>query len=306
MKFSIFTIALAVASLTPVPQRTARDFYNEGVARLHDKELRAAESAFRAAAQTNQESIQPAAAYNLGHVRFAQGKETLKGEGDRVQLLDSSQAAEVVAEEAIKRAQGVVESEELNAIIGAYMQGRAAKKQLRASRDESTRELDLIGSALERWRRSKSDFLSAAELDITNTDATTNADIVERHIAKLLDFQKKLKQQNEQAGQAREKLKELMKQLRGKIPKDMQSESDDEEDDDDEQEKKEDGKKDEPKPGKQQQQRIGGDRQVSPEMARWLKETMKRRTMSVQEGEGEGVRAGDKESKPEQRKGKDW
>lgn len=303
MKFSIFTIALAVASLAPAPQRTARDFYNEGVAKLRDKELRAAESAFRAAAQTNQESIQPAAAYNLGHVRFAQGKETLKGEGDRGQLLDSSQAAEVVAEEAIKRAQGVVESEELNAIIGAYMQGRAAKKQLRASRDESTRELDLIGSALERWRRSKSDFLSAAELDTANADATTNADIVERHIAKLLDFQKKLKQQNEQAGQAREKLKELMKQLRGKIPKDMQSESDDEEDDDEE---KEDGKQDAPKPGKQQQQRIGGDRQVSPEMARWLKETMKRRTMSVQEGEGEGVRAGDKESKPEQRKGKDW
>ncbi len=306
MKLSIFTTALAVAALTPTTQRTARDFYNEGVAKLRDKELRAAESAFRAAAQSNQDAIQPAAAYNLGHVRFAQGKETLKGEGNRAQLLDSSQAAEIVAEEAIKRAQGVVESEELNAIIGAYMQGRAAKKQLRASRDESTRELDIIGSALERWRRSKSDFLSAAELDVTNTDATTNADIVEKHIAKLLDFQKKLKQQTEEAGQAREKLKELMKQLRGKIPKDLQRESDDEEDDDEDEEKKEDGKKDEPKPGEKQQQRIGGDRQVSPEMARWLKETMKRRTMSVQEGEGEGVRAGTKESKPEQRKGKDW
>ena len=305
MKLSIFTITLAVAALTPATQRTARDFYNEGVAKLREKELRAAEGAFRAAAQSNQDTIQPAAAYNLGHVRFAQGKETLKGEGNRDQLLDNSQAAEVLAEEAIKRAQGVVESEELNAIIGAYMQGRAARKQMRASRDESTRELDLIGAALERWRRSKGDFLSAAELDATNADATYNADIVEQHIAKLLEFEKKLKDQNEQAGKVREKLKELMKQLRGKIPKDMQRESDDEEDDDEEEEKKEDGKKDEPKPGQKQQQRIGGDRQVSPEMARWLKETMKRRTMSVQEGEGEGVRAG-KETKPEQRKGKDW
>ena len=139
MKLSIFTITLAVAALTPATQRTARDFYNEGVAKLREKELRAAEGAFRAAAQSNQDTIQPAAAYNLGHVRFAQGKETLKGEGNRDQLLDNSQAAEVLAEEAIKRAQGVVESEELNAIIGAYMQGRAARKQMRASRDESTR-----------------------------------------------------------------------------------------------------------------------------------------------------------------------
>ena len=94
----------------------------------------------------------------------------------------------------------------------------------------------------------------------------------------------------------------MMKKMRGKIPKEMQRESDDEEDDDDEEEKKE-----EPKRGEKQTQRIGSDREVSPDMARWLKETMKRRTMSLgTKQEGEGFKPTEEQRKPQPRKGRNW
>ena len=292
----LFTAVPALAS-----QPGARELYNEGVSRLGNGELRDAEMVLRKAAGADVEAVQPLALYNLGHVRFRQGEETLKGEGSRQQLLDSSAAACTVAEEAIRNGGRALESEELQTIISAYMDARAARKELRFSRDETSRTMGLIGSTLERWRRSVGDFLSAMELDASNGDAKINAEIVERKIAALLKFKKQLEQQGEQVAGEREKIKEMMKKMRGKIPKEMQRESDEEEDDDD------DEKKDEPKPGEKQQQRIGSDREVSPDMARWLKETMKRRTMSLgTKQEGEGFKPTEEQRKPQQRKGRDW
>ena len=80
-----------------------------------------------------------------------------------------------------------------------------------------------------------------------------NAEFVERKIEELLKFKKQIEQQAEQVAEEREKMKEAMKKLRGKIPKDMQRESDDEEDDGDEEEKQDK----EPKAGEKQQQRLG-------------------------------------------------
>ena len=292
----LFTAVPALAS-----QPGARELYNEGVSRLGNGELRDAEMVLRKAAGADVEAVQPLALYNLGHVRFRQGEETLKGEGSRQQLLDSSAAACTVAEEAIRNGGRALESEELQTIISAYMDARAARKELRFSRDETSRTMGLIGSTLERWRRSVGDFHSAVELDASNGDAKINAEIVERKIAALLKFKKQLEQQGEQVAGEREKIKEMMKKMRGKIPKEMQRESDEEEDDDD------DEKKDEPKPGEKQQQRIGSDREVSPDMARWLKETMKRRTMSLgTKQEGEGFKPTEEQRKPQQRKGRDW
>ena len=285
----------------------ARYFYNEGVTKLAGKELREAETAFRLAVETNHEPVQPAALYNLGHVRFLQGKETLKGEGNRQQLLDSSDAATAFAEEVIRHASPIAESDDVNELIGAYMEARAARKRLRLTKEESTREMDLLGSALSRWRRSVGDFRSAHELNQANTDASFNADVVERHIEELLKFKKKLEEQQDNVGQQREKLKELMKKMRGKIPKEMQRGSDEEEDDE------EDEQQDPPPNGetaKQQQQRIGGDREIDPDMLRVLKEKMPQRTMSVgQDGEREmqGFRPdGQKPGEPKNRKGRDW
>ena len=128
-----------------------------------------------------------------------------------------------------------------------------------------------------------------------------NAEFVERKIEELLKFKKQVEQQSEQVAEEREKIKEAMKKMRGKIPKEMQRESDEEENDDDEE------KGEEPKPGEKQQQRIGSDREVSPDMARWLKETMKRRTMSLgTKQEGEGFKPTEEQRKPQQKKGRDW
>jgi tetratricopeptide (TPR) repeat protein len=303
MKLLHFAVAVLSAAPALAVQRSARELYNDGVGKLGKGELREAETVLREAAAANVDSVQPLALYNLGHVRFQQGVETLKGEGNRQQLLDSSDAACAVAEEAIRRGERVLESEDLQQIIAAYMEARAARKDLRIARDETRRMLDLLGSALARWRRSVGDFHSAAELDSSNRDATFNADVVERKIAELLKFKKKAEEQSEAVADEREKIKETMKKMRGKIPKDMQRESDDEEDDEEDEEKE----KGEPKIGEKQQQRIGGEREVSPEMARWLKETMKRRTMSLgTKEEGEGFRPADEQRKPAQRKGRDW
>ena len=144
---------------------------------------------------------------------------------------------------------------------------------------------------------------SALELDTANADAKANAEFVERKIEELLKFKKQVEQQSEQVAEEREKMKEAMKKLRGKIPKEMQRESDDEEDDGDEEDKEDK----EPKAGEKQQQRLGSDREVSPDMARWLKETMKRRTMSLgTQQEGEGFRPTEEQRKPKTGKGRDW
>ena len=294
--------ALAVTSV----KQGAREFYNDGVGKLDKGELRDAEMMLRKAAGAEVEAVQPLALYNLGHVRFRQGEETMKGEGNRQQLIDSSAAAVTVAEEAIRNAGRALESDELKEIIAAYMEARASRKELRFSRDETSRTLGLIGSALERWRRSVGDFHSALELDAANGDAKVNAEFVERKIEELLKFKKQVEQQSEQVADEREKMKEAMKKLRGKIPKDMQRESDDEEDDGEEDEKQDK----EPKAGEkqpQQVQRLGSDREVSPDMARWLKETMKRRTMSLgTKQEGEGFRPTEEQRKPKTGKGRDW
>ena len=287
--------------------------YNNGVKKFAEKDLREAEVAFRGAVATNHQTVQPAALYNLGHVRFLQGKETLKGEGNRQQLLDSSSAAAVLAEEVIRRAAPIAEREDVQELINAYMEARAARRQLRVNRDENTRELDLLGSALARWRRSVGDFRSAVELSPDRKDAAFNADVVERHIDELLKYKKQLEAQQEQVGQQREKLKDLMKKMRGKIPKEMQRGSDEEEDDEEEDEPQEE-EKGQKETAKQQQQRIGGEREIDPDMLRVLKEKMPQRTMSVgqegeREGQQQGFRADGKSGDPKDpkgRKGRDW
>ena len=287
--------------------------YNEGVTRLAANDLKEAETAFRRTVESNQQQLQPTALYNLGHVRFLQGKETLQGEGNRQQLLDSSAAVTAIAEEVLRRVTPASESEDVQELISAYMEARSSRKQLRLARDENTRELDLLGSALSRWRRSVGDFRSAHELNPSDSEAAFNADVVERHIQELLKFKKKVEEQQEKIGDQREKLTQTMKKMRGKIPKEMQRGSDDEEEDEEEEEPEQ--PREPPKGDKptQQQQRIGGDREIDPDMLRVLKEKMPQRTMSVgQEGEEgppgpRGSRPdGQKPGQPRGRKGKDW
>ena len=97
--------------------------------------------------------------------------------------------------------------------------------------------------------------LSHAEKDALIKALFERLAAAERRIAELLKFQKKLEEKQDKVDGQRQQLKDLMKKMRGKIPKEMQRGSDDEEDDDDDEERQDEdnGKKE---ASKQQQQRI--------------------------------------------------
>ncbi len=298
--------AILAATAAKAPSPSAQDRYNEGVHKMQSDNLVEAETAFIDAARTNHPVVQPLAVYNLGHVRFLQGKETLAGEGNRQQLLDNANAAFVIAGEALRSGKAaLLDEKDLRGLVAAYNEAREARKGLRASRDETSRATALLGSALAQWRKSADGFWSAFELDPSNKDAEFNAGVMQKRIEELIRFDKQLQQQSEGIGQQRKELSEMMKEMRGKIPKDMQRESDQEEDEDDEEEDSEgqgggQKKKEKEKPaGEQQQQRLGSGRQIDPDMLQMLKEKIDRshRTMSLD---------GEQPGKPQGRPGRDW
>jgi TolA-binding protein len=319
----IIALTFLLAPALDAAPRSVRETYNDGLAKMKEGDLKEAESLLRTAAASGADHVLNPALYNLGHVRFSQGKETLKGEGNRQELLDSSSAAVALAEEVLRAKKPVAEqSEDVQEVIEAYMESRAARKQLRVARDANTRALDLLGTTLGKWRRSVGDFRSAAELEPSDKDSTFNADVVERHIQELLKFKEQLEQQAAEVEKMREEMKKMMGKLRAKIPPEMIQEGDGEEEDEESEEEK--GKNPKDKTGEQQEQRIGGERQVSPEMSRWLKETMKQRTKNIgpdgqpmgsqesnepdplgqpRPGDRDGL-GGDKQ--PKGKKGKDW
>ena len=69
-----------------------------------------------------------------------------------------------------------------------------------------------------KWRRSLGDFQSAAELNPADTNATRNAEFVERGIAKLVDSLREMQQMAKPMAGEQSKLNELLQQLKGKIP----------------------------------------------------------------------------------------
>ena len=81
--------------------------------------------------------------------------------------------------------------------------------------------MEVYGKTLQKWRRSLGDFQGAAELNPADTNATYNASLVEQHIAELVDSIRQIQMQADAAGAAGEKLKELLSQLKGKIPGNM-------------------------------------------------------------------------------------
>src|SRR5262245_47843941 len=96
-------IALLAAAAVNVKPPSAREMYNEGLDKLKDAKLAEAEEAFRRASATNHQDVQPVATYNLGHVRFLQGKESLTGSGNRERIFDGGEAAIALAEEALRK-----------------------------------------------------------------------------------------------------------------------------------------------------------------------------------------------------------
>jgi hypothetical protein len=287
------------AVLAPVGRAevSPREAYNEGTSALEKGYLRESESWLLRAAGSQRESIQPPALYNLGHVRFRQGSELLKGESERQPLLDRADSASEEGADAVANANRALKSDDLMAILEAYMNGRATRKQLRIANEDVQRALDLYGSVLVRWRRSVGDFKSSDELR-PSADAEENAKIVERHIEELLKHKDQLEQQKESLAGTRAELKKKLAELKKKIPQGMMQPGQGEQDEEDEEEEKGQQK---PDSGWQDRGgREGDQRGITPEIAQQILEAL------GLTGDRKLPLGGDEQNKPRDRRGKDW
>jgi hypothetical protein len=292
--YRVTAIALLAAAAATAPPPTPRELYNQGVDKLDAKNWSDAEKYFLDAAKSNQETVQADAVYDLGRVRYEQGKETLAGEGNRQQILTAGSAGLATAKEALRAGnEALIGDEDVKTLVQRYTEVRSARKDLRSPRDETTRETNLLDSAIKRYRFSADNFHSAYELDPANHDADFNAGVMERHLAELSELQKRMQQQRRMIAEGRNQLKELGKKLLAKIPDNMKQPGDpddDDEDDDDEEDgdqPKDKGKgndeqkKEEQKgTGDRQQQRLGTSREIDPDVLKLLKDRIKPRTMT--------------------------
>lgn len=285
---SCITAAIAAREISP------REAYNLGVDALKKGTLREAENWLLRSTAAQRESLQPPALYDLGHVRFKQGQELLKGEQPRQPLIDRGDNAYDDGVDATMRAGRALKKDQLNDILEAYMQGRPVRKQLRLAHEDVQRALDLYGAVLVRWRRAVGDFRSSDELRASE-DATFNARVVERHIEELLKHVKELEKQKMQLGQTRGDLKEKMAELKKKIPDGMLPEGEGGEDDEEE-----DGEQPKPEPGMQRAGEEGEKRGITPEIAQQILEALGLK------GDRKLPIGGDERTQPRDRKGKDW
>lgn len=209
-------------SLTPPPApASARDFYNFGVRQLADGKLTEAEGAFQGALQRQDAHLQPLALYNLGHARFAIGREQLEKCEPARPARARGETTHRAGQKAIQSAEAALASKDVQQMVAAYLRGRGARKELRAAYDAVYRALEAHRVTLEKWRRALGDFRSAAELNPADTNAVHNAAAVEQALAKLVDSVMQTQTMTLKCAGTRAKLDDLLAELKGKIPKDQ-------------------------------------------------------------------------------------
>lgn len=200
------------------PPETPREFFNAGTKLLKAGKLREAEAELLATLIQRDDQLHPAALYNLGQVRFAQGTEELKKAADGAQRTGRLRQATARANAAIQGADAALANNDVNRMVEAYQQGRGARKELNAATKAVRAAMEVFGNVLLRWQRAAGDFKSAAELNPADTNATRNADIVNQRIAWLIDQIREMQQAMAAAAQAKQQLGEKMSQLKGRIP----------------------------------------------------------------------------------------
>ncbi len=266
---SLSALAVETARLEPV---TPRELYNDGTARLREGKLREAEASLQVAVASNNEKIQTPALYNLGHTRFKQGMETLKEIKDGKGTQSRGEAAAERGENAIKAADQAMNGFSIDHLVEAYMQGKGARKELKAATEAVKKALDQYGVVLQRWQRSSGDFKSAYELRSAASDARENAGIVDQHIAQLVDELNQAKATCEKCQNAGNKLKEKMKKLKEMMPEQQKQQCDNP----GEEEEDEEGKPRLPKEGeKEGPSKDGHEIPLSPEEAGRMLEAMR-------------------------------
>jgi Ca-activated chloride channel homolog len=293
------------------PPATARGMYNAGTQKVASGKLAEAETMLQGALAKQDEQVQPLALYNLAHVRFELGREELKKAPAAKPARDRGQRANDAGGSAIQSAEAALAGNNVQQMVSAYMRGKGARKEMRAAYDAVHRALELHGKTLEKWRRSLGDFRGTAELNPADTNALHNAQIVERAIAQLVDSVRQSQMVALQCSGNCSKLGDLLSQLKGKIPADQMppgAKGKGEED--------EDGEEGEPQieelAGLKEGESKGGremDTTLSPEEAGDLLEGFKlggNRRLPMGKGGDRGVNVNGEESKPKDRKLRDW
>jgi len=284
----------APSTAPEIPPVTSRDFFNAGTRRLHEGKLREAEASLQTALAKQDERVQPPTLYNLGHVRFAQGVEELKKSLAAGPTASRARTANQRGDQAIRIAADALAGKEVQKMVAAYLNGRGARKELRAANEAVRKALEIHGAALRKWQRSLGDFQSAAELKPIDTNAQHNAEIVERAIAKLIDSIREMQQAAMGMGERSQELGEQLKQLRGQIPAPMMPPGAAGEDE-------EEGRPWQPKEGdKEGPSKDGEEISLSPEEAGWLLEGFRldgERRLPMGQGE---------QGQPKSRAGRNW
>jgi len=248
-----------------------REWLNAGTRHLNQGKLREAEVCLENALHTQSEKIQPAALYNAGHVRFRQGLEELRKGPASSTALSQGQQADEWGGQAVRAAEAALESNIIPQMVQAYLRGRGTRRELKRATEAVKQALQAHSAALLKWQRASGDFHSAVELDPADKDAQHNADVVDRHIARLVDTIRQIQQLASALGKQAEELREKMKQLKGKIPQEEMppgAAGDEEEDEEEGQKMPEEGQQ-EAKP------KEGIEIQLTPEQAAWFLESLR-------------------------------
>jgi hypothetical protein len=212
-----FQILAADSTNGPAPV-TARDFYNAGTKLLVAKKFADAERMFQAALAAQDDQIQPAALYNVGHTRFAAGMERLKQGPDAQKAAAKGSSALAEGDRAIHQSESALAENNLNKMIEAYLEGRGARRQLKEAEKAVSAAMETYGKTLEQWQRSDDDFKGANELNSADTNAIHNAKVVEQGIAKLVDSLRKMQEMMGMMGKKRQDLAKLLSKMKGQIP----------------------------------------------------------------------------------------
>ena len=205
-------------SAAPAAPASPREFYNAGTKMLAATNLAGAENFFQAALATQDERVQPAALYNLGHTRFDTGVELLKKGPDAQKVAAQGNAALAAGEQAIRQSEAALVDKNVEKMVAAYLAGRGARHNLREAEKAVQSAMETYGKTLQKWQRAADDFKGAAELNPANTNAAHNAEMVERGIAGLVDSLRKMQAMTGAMGRQKLDVGEMMKQLKGQIP----------------------------------------------------------------------------------------
>ncbi len=272
--------------------------YNDGTQKLTEGKLQEAEACLQGAIASQNEKIQPPALYNLGEVRFRQGAEDLKKGPQSQDTAATARRAFDSAGNAIRAADEALAGEDLQALVAAYMQGKGARKELKAATAAVKKAMETYGGVLAKWQRAAGDFKSSHELFPADEDAKKNGEVVDRYIAKLVDQQQLMMQAMAGLAKQKDDLGKKMAELKKRMPNGsgpkLTGKGDDDDDDED---KQPPGPKDgEEEPGPKD----GKEMQLSREEAARLLDMLKL------DGNRKLPMGTNELGKPKDRKGRDW